>query len=88
MESESIAMIVGGIYVALGAGLSEEGIAAANDVLLHLAARPMATLEESRIFKLIAESATLPEEPEQPRPQLRLIQGGGNRAGVGWNPAA
>ena len=51
MESESIAMIVGGIYVALSAGLSEEGIAAANDVLMHLANCPMATLEEFAHFK-------------------------------------
>jgi hypothetical protein len=86
MESESIAMLLGGIYVALSAGLSEEGVAAANDILFHLASRPTATLEESRIFKLIADAATIKEEPE-PAPQHRfqVIEGGRSRSpSIGW----
>jgi hypothetical protein len=90
MESDSIAMIVGGIYVALSAGLSEEGIAAANDTLRYLAKRPTATREESSILKFIADAATIKAEPEQrpSRPTLRLIQCGGNRASVGWATAS
>ena len=89
MESETIGMLLGGIYVALSAGLSEEGIAAANDVLLHLAARPMATLEESRILKLIADAATIKEEPEPARHRFQVIDGGKpSRASVGWAAAS
>lgn len=89
METESIAMLLGGIYVALSAGLSDEGIAAANDVLLHLAARPMATLEESRILKLIADAATIKEEPEPaPRSHLRLVHNAPRSPNVGWHTAS
>jgi hypothetical protein len=90
MESESIVMLLGGIYVALSAGLSEEGIAAANDTLRYLAKRPTATREESSILNFSAEAATIKEKPE-PRsgPTLRLIQGGGqSHASVGWATAS
>jgi hypothetical protein len=86
MESESIAALLGGIYVALCAGLSDEGIAAANDILFYLAGRPTVGPEEARIFRLIAESATINESER--RPTLRVIEGGASRSGVGWNPAA
>jgi hypothetical protein len=90
MESESIALVMGGIYVALSVGLSEEGIAAANDVLRHLARRPTATLEESRILQFIADAATLKEEPEQAaRQRFQVIDGGRSRSpSVGWATAS
>ena len=88
MESESIAMLLGGVYVALSAGLSEEGIAAANDTLRYLAKRPTATRDESSILNFIAEAATLKEEPEQQR--FRVIEGGRSSVpqSVGWQTAS
>jgi hypothetical protein len=89
MESESIAMLLGGVYVALSAGLSEEGIAAANDTLRYLATRPTATREESSILNFIAAAATLKEPEQRSSPTLRVIQGGGqSRAGIGWATAS
>jgi hypothetical protein len=83
MESESIAALLGGMYVALCAGLSDEGIAAANDILFYLAGRPTINPEEARIFRLIAESATIRESDR--RPALRLIEGGASRSNVVWS---
>jgi hypothetical protein len=89
MESESIVMLLGGIYVALSAGLSEEGIAAANDTLRYLAKRPTATREESSILNFIAEAATI-REPERAAPQrFQVIDGGKpSRPRVGWETAS
>lgn len=90
MESKSIAMLLGGIYVALSAGLSEEGIAAANDTLRYLAKRPTATREESSILDFIAAAATLKkEEPEPTRHRFQVIDGGRSRSpNVGWAAAS
>ena len=89
MESESIAMLLGGIYVALSAGLSEEGIAAANDTLRYLAKRPTATREELSILNFIAAAATLKEEPEPTRHRFQVIDGGRSRSpNVGWAAAS
>jgi hypothetical protein len=89
MESESVAMLLGGVYVALSAGLSEEGIAAANDTLRYLATRPTATRDESSILNFIAEAATLKEEPEPaPRPHLRLVHSAPRSQNVGWHTAS
>ena len=91
MESKSIAMLLGGIYVALCAGLSEEGIAAANDTLRYLAKRPTATREELSILNFIAAAATLKEEPEQAaRHCFRVIDGGRSNIpqSIGWATAS
>jgi hypothetical protein len=88
MESESVAMLLGGIYVALSAGLSEEGIAAANDTLRYLAKRPTATREESSILNFIAAAATLKEPEQRPAWRPRVIEGGASRSSVGWATAS
>ena len=90
MESELVAMLLGGVYVALSAGLSEEGIAAANDTLRYLAKRPTATREELSILQFIADAATIKEKPEPaPRHRFQVIDGGRPRSSsVGWATAS
>jgi hypothetical protein len=67
------ARVVGGIYIALLAAVSDEGARLANDVLFGLAGSPIINPVEARIYRLIAESASA-ESNE--RPQLEVITGG------------
>jgi hypothetical protein len=85
MNSKSTAMLMGGIYMALCAGLNDEGIALANSVLFDLSRSPTISPEEANVFRLIAENATI--NVSERRPALRVIEGGAFRSGVGWSAA-
>lgn len=78
-------MLLGGIYIAISAALSNEGIALANDVLFDLSKNPTFGPEEANIFRLIADAATLKDEPETARHGFQVIDGGRSRSSnVGW----
>jgi hypothetical protein len=67
------ARVMGGIYIALLAAVSDEGARLANDVLYGLADSPIINPVDARIYKLIADSAS---QEASERPQLELVTGG------------
>ena len=75
---QSTARVIGGLYLALCQGLSDQGVALANDLLYTLADRSPA--EDARIFRLIANAsvngADVEQQPEYRRSSLQVIDGG------------
>jgi hypothetical protein len=83
----SIARIVGGLYIALCSALGEDTAQAAHDVLYGFADNPDFCPEDRRIYKLIADAASRPVDElraendryawleANPRPNLRVVGG-------------
>jgi hypothetical protein len=67
------ARIIGGIYFALCAGLSDEGVRLANDILFNIADDPQTKPTDARVLRAIAECAS---SNQTERPHLELIAGG------------
>jgi hypothetical protein len=67
------ARVMGGIYIALCAALSDEGARLANDVLFGLADSSIINPADARIYRLIAESASTQSDE---RPRFEVITGG------------
>ena len=63
--------IVGGLYIALCAGLSDQGVELANDILFRLADDPQTEEPDAFAYRVIAQSASVDR-----RPHLELITGG------------
>ena len=68
---------------AFSAALSDEGVALGDEILLGLAEHEALSPAVKWILRSTAGVSDVPAEP--PRPQLRLIRGGGNRSSVGWS---
>jgi hypothetical protein len=72
------ARIMGGLYLALCEGLSDEGVALANDCLYQLADN--SPPEDARILRTIANAsvngAPYDQQPESRRSSLKVIEGG------------
>ena len=79
------ARVMGGIYIAICAAISREGVEMANDVLLGFADNPNIHPEDRRIYRAIAESVTCDASDEIERPQCRfeVITGGAARDAFG-----
>jgi hypothetical protein len=73
--NECTARIIGGIYFAICAGLSDDQAASANAILRDFANNPKINPCDRAIYRLIAESSIV-KEAERPRPKLELIAGG------------
>jgi hypothetical protein len=80
-----IARIIGGLYIAILAGLPQESAQTANDILFQFAEHPDIRPDDQRIYRSIALSILEPEDAaeycrerqiETPRPYLEAIQGG------------
>jgi hypothetical protein len=75
----STARILGGIYIAVCAGMSEQAAALSHDVLFGLADSPNVCPEDQRIYRAIAECASrdsddrADDEPRNKRPHLSVI---------------
>jgi hypothetical protein len=72
--NECTARIIGGIYFAICAGLSDEQAACANAILRDFADNPKINPCDRAIYRLISESSIV--KTERPRPKLELIAGG------------
>ncbi len=59
MSSDEIGRLLGGIYIAVTSTLSAEEARVADGVLFDLAASPRIHGEDRRIYRLIAESASI-----------------------------
>ena len=70
---------------AFSAALSDEGVALGDEILLGLAEHEALSPAARWILKT---AAGMSDESPPARPQLRLIQGGGNRVSVGWAAAS
>jgi len=79
---KSTVRVIGALYLALCQGLSDQGVALANDLLYAIADRSQS--HEATVLRIIANSAVhgadcepeeLPEEPKRPA-YLRVVENG------------
>ena len=73
--SNSDISIIYGIYIALCAALSQQGVELANDILLGFANDPQTPPDEARVYRMIAECGSeIGDRPMIPRPVPRGVQ--------------